>query len=166
MRFKWGFDEEDTGCKKLKLEMLQQIMTLRQSGVTQFYVACDYGVGLYAAEAINILRETDPELQLYCVMPHEEQATKWAPYLRERYFTMLEKCTLIVPLHKSDTPNSQIETYYYIVDHVDILLAVYDTESIPQKGIDLVMSRAMTKGKDILLIHPDSLEVRYSFSDI
>ena len=55
--FKWGFDEEDDGCRKMKLELLQQIMALRQHGVNRFLVACDFGVGLYAAEQINVLRE-------------------------------------------------------------------------------------------------------------
>ena len=91
MRFPWGFDEEDDRCRKLKIELAQQIMALRQSGVSQFLVACDCGVGLYAAEIINGLRTTDRDLMLICYTPHEEQATKWAPYLRERYFTMLEK---------------------------------------------------------------------------
>ena len=49
MRFPWGFDEEDSRCRKLKIELAQQIMVLRQSGVFQFLTACDCGVGLYAA---------------------------------------------------------------------------------------------------------------------
>ena len=56
-RFPWGFDEEDDGCRRMKLEMAQRIMELRQRGVTEFRVACDPGVGLYAAEIINILRD-------------------------------------------------------------------------------------------------------------
>ena len=36
MRFPWGFDEEDDRCQKLKMELAQQIMALRQRGVTQF----------------------------------------------------------------------------------------------------------------------------------
>ena len=59
MRFPWGFDEEDDRCQKLKMELAQQIMALRQRGVTQFLTACDCGVGLYAAEIVNGLRETD-----------------------------------------------------------------------------------------------------------
>lgn len=86
MCFPWGFDEEDINCRSMKLALLQQIMVLRRSGVTQFATACDYGVGLYAAEQINILRENDPDLSLFCTAPCEEQAKKWAPYLRERYF--------------------------------------------------------------------------------
>ena len=57
MRFPWGFDEEDDGCRRMKLEIAQRIMELRQRGVTEFQVACDPGVGLYAAEIINILRD-------------------------------------------------------------------------------------------------------------
>lgn len=83
MRFPWGFDEEDESCGKMKMELAQQIMVLRQNGVSQFLVACDCGVGLYAAEIVNGLRATtDHDLMLICYTPHEEQATKWAPYLR------------------------------------------------------------------------------------
>ena len=57
LRFPWGFDEEDDGCRRMKLEIAQRIMELRQRGVTEFQVACDPGVGLYAAEIINILRD-------------------------------------------------------------------------------------------------------------
>ena len=91
MRFAWGFDEEAVECHDMKMELAQQIMVLRQQGVTHFSVACDYGVGLYAAELINVLRDNDPELMLFCVTPYEEQATKWTPELRERYFDMLVK---------------------------------------------------------------------------
>lgn len=74
MRLPWGFDEEDDRCQKLKMELAQQIMTLRQRGVTQFLTACDCGVGLYAAEIVNGLRETtDQGLMLFCYTPHEEQ---------------------------------------------------------------------------------------------
>ena len=46
LRFPWGFDEEDNGCSRMKLEMAQRIMELRQRGVTEFRVACDPGVVL------------------------------------------------------------------------------------------------------------------------
>ena len=61
MRFAWGFDEEAAECHDMKMELAQQIMVLRQQGVTHFSVACDYGVGLYAAEIINALRNDDSE---------------------------------------------------------------------------------------------------------
>ena len=106
MRFPWGFDEEDASCIKMKMELAQQIMALRQSGVSQFLVACDCGVGLYAAEIVNGLRATtDRELMLICYTPHEEQATKWAPYLRERYLDMLTACTYLSAVCEVGAPD-------------------------------------------------------------
>ena len=58
MRFAGGFDEEAVTCRDMKLELAQQIMVLLQQGVTHFSVACDYGIGLYAAEIISILCRT------------------------------------------------------------------------------------------------------------
>ena len=115
MRFAWGFDEEAAECHDMKMELAQQIMVLRQQGVTHFSVACDYGVGLYAAEIINALRNDDSELMLFCITPYEEQATKWTPALRERYFDMLIKCTHMtaVSLHKQ--PDAQLEAYRAII---------------------------------------------------
>ena len=77
----------------MKLEMAQLILELCQCGVTEFQVACDPGVGLYAAEVVNALRENGSTIRLVCVLPHEEQANKWTPQLRERYFNMLAGCT-------------------------------------------------------------------------
>ena len=129
MRFPWGFDEEDDRCRKLKIELAQQIMVLRQGGVSQFLVACDCGVGLYAGEIINGLRTTDRDLMLICYAPHEEQATKWAPYLRERYFTMLEQCTLISAVCEVGAPDAQLQAYKKIIDLADVVLAVYDRDT-------------------------------------
>lgn len=66
MRFPWGFDEEDKFCSKMKMELAQQIMVLRQSGVSQLLIACGCGVGLYAGEIVNGLRTTDRDLILIC----------------------------------------------------------------------------------------------------
>ena len=159
MRFPWGFDEEDSQCKALKLELLQQIMALRQMGVARFMVACDPGVGLYAAEAVNLLRETDADLMLFCVTPYEEQATKWAPYLRERYFTMLEKCTHLTASNSIWTPSAQLDAYKRIIGQSDLALSVYDPAAAWGDASDKAMDDAAALHKPCVLIHPDTLAV-------
>ncbi len=37
----------------MKLELAQSILELRQQGVTEFQVACDPGVGLYAGRSFT-----------------------------------------------------------------------------------------------------------------
>ena len=158
MRFPWGFDEEDDRCRKLKIELAQQIMALRQSGVSQFLVACDCGVGLYAGEIINGLRATtDRDLMLICCTPHEEQATKWAPYLRERYFTMLENCTHISAVCPVGAPDAQLQAYRQIIDLADVLLCVSDTDAPAASGAeDTALAYALAQ-KPVLLLHPTEL---------
>lgn len=158
LRFPWGFDEEDDRCRKLKIELSQQIMVLRQSGVSQFLTACDCGMGLYAAEIINGLRTTDRDLMLLCYTPHEEQATKWAPYLRERYFDVLEKCTYISAVCEVGAPDAQLRTYKKIIDLADVMLAVYDGDT-PTTGNaeDRVLAYAESLEKPLVLLHPTEL---------
>ena len=129
MQFPWGFDEEDKFCSKMKTELAQQIMVLRQRGVSQFLTACDCGVGLYAGEIVNGLRTTDRDLILICYTPHEEQATKWAPYLRERYFDMLINCTCMSAVGKVGVSDAQFRAYKKIIDLADVVLGVYDLGS-------------------------------------
>ena len=157
MRFPWGFDEEDDRCRKLKIELAQQIMALRQSGVSQFLTACDCGVGLYAAEIVNVLRATtDHDLMLLCYTPHEEQATKWAPYLRERYFDVLEKCTYISAVCEVGAPEAQLQAYRKIIDLADVVLAVYDRNTPPTGGAeDSALAYAMDVArKPVLALGP------------
>ena len=157
MRFPWGFDEEDASCIKMKMELAQQIMALRRDGVSQFLVACDCGVGLYAAEIVNGLRTTDRDLMLLCYVPHEEQATKWAPYLRERYFTMLENSTHISAVCPVDIPNAQIHAYKKIIDLADVVLAVYDGDTpAAASGEDMALAYALAQ-KPLVLLHPTEL---------
>ena len=157
MRFPWGFDEEDDRCRKLKIELAQQIMVLCQGGVSQFLVACDCGVGLYAAEIVNGLRATtDHDLMLLCYTPHEEQATKWAPYLRERYFDVLEKCTYISAVCEVGAPEAQLQAYRKIIDLADVVLAVYDRNTPPTGGAeDSALAYAMDVArKPVLALGP------------
>ena len=155
MRFPWGFDEEDSGCQDLKLALAQKIMELRQQGVTRFAVVADCGVGLYAGECINALRQHDPDLMLFVVTPHEEQATKWAPYLRERYFKLLADCTLMEAASLRQTPDCEYDAYRKIIDYADMVLAAYDPATARGDAIDWAMEYAKERARSVALLPTD-----------
>ena len=150
----------------MKMELAQQIMVLRQQGVTRFSVACDYGIGLYAAEIINALRNDEPELMLFCVTPYEEQATKWTPELRERYFDMLIKCTHMTAASLHKQPDAQLEAYRTIIRQSDMVLAVYDPASARGDDTDKAISYARELHRPMLMIHPDTLKTTYSCVEV
>ena len=161
MRFAWGFDEEDDGCRKLKLELAQQVAALRQQDVTRFAVVADYGVGLYAGEIINVMRESDAGLELLVVTPHEEYATKWTPQLRERYFDLIINNTELEPASLRKTAICEYQAYQRIVNEAGLILAVYDSTSTRGDVIDMAMAYAEQQRRDALLIHPDTMEVTW-----
>ena len=162
MRFPWGFDEEDSRCCRMKLEMAQRIMELRRRGVTEFQVACDPGVGLYAAEIINILREKDKFLRLVCVIPHEEQATKWTPQLRERYFNMLAGCTELDCIDFHEQPDAQLLAYQRIIKQSGVVLAVYAPDLADGSAEDRAVAYARALGIPIMFLHPETRAVQWT----
>ena len=166
MRFPWGFDEEDTQCRRMKLELAQCIMELRQCGVTEFQVACDPGVGLYAGEIVNITKQNDEAMRLVCVTPFEEQATKWTPQLRERYFDMLIKCTHMTAVSFHKQPDAQLKAYRTIIRQSDMVLAVYDPASARGDDTDTAISYARELHRPMLMIHPDTLKTTYSCVEV
>lgn len=59
------------------------------SGSTDFYVNCEYGIPLWAAEIICALKRYN-EIRLHIVVPYEEQALNWTEEQRDRYYYLHE----------------------------------------------------------------------------
>ena len=125
MCFPWGFDEEDENCAALKLILMNWISKLRGEGSTRFAVSMDCGVGLYAAEILHGLRGSDEELETVCYVPYEEQATKWTPELRDRYFKALAECTKVVNVSCEKTVGCGFKAYLEAMKEADTVIAVF-----------------------------------------
>ena len=128
MSFPWGFDEEDEGCAALKLILMNRITSLRSEGCARFHISMDCGVGLYAAEIIHGLKATDKELEAFCYVPYEEQATKWTPELRDRYFNALAACTEVVNVAYEKTVGCEFKAHLEAINEADTVIAVYDPD--------------------------------------
>jgi len=128
MCFPWGFDEEDEGCAALKLILINQITRLRSEGCTRFAVSMDCGAGLYAAEILHGLKEPEEELKTICFVPYEEQATKWTPELRDRYFNALSTCTEVVNVGFEKTVGCEFKAHLAAIRGAGTVIAVYDSD--------------------------------------
>ena len=126
MCFLWGFDEEDEGCAALKLILINQLSKLRGEGCTRFAVSMDCGVGLYTAEILRGLKEPDDALETIYYVPYEEQATKWTPELRDRYFNALAASTEVVNVAYEKTVGCEFKAYLEAMNKADAVIAVYN----------------------------------------
>ncbi|MGN1415702.1 MAG: SLOG family protein [Oscillospiraceae bacterium] len=82
--------EHERPIPGLKLILLNEIWKLYIKGVTDFYVNCERGIPLWAAEIICSLKMYN-KIALHIVVPHENQAEDWTDDQHERYFQVHSK---------------------------------------------------------------------------
>lgn len=91
-----------------------------------------------------------------------EQATKWAPYLRERYFTMLEKCTHISVVCPVGTPDAQLQAYKKILGLAYVVIYVHDADmSATDSGENRAFAFAVESHTPTLVLHPKELTAEW-----
>ena len=159
MCFPWGFDEEDEGCAALKLILMNRISKLIGEGYTRFAVSLDCGVGLYAAEIINGLKETNEELEMICYAPFEEQATKWTPELRDRYFNALAASTEVIIVVHRKTVGCEFRAYLETMTDADTALVICDPDDPNCEREASAIAVAEKLGKKILQIDPQCIQL-------
>lgn len=119
----FGYDEEDELCIMLKLKMAEVIAQLVKCGVTDFICDCEYGIPMWGAEIVLAQKLFTPNISLEIYMPHEEQAIKWVPNWRDRYFSIHEKADEVV------TYNSCAKCFDDMCDKADMLIYVGNDEA-------------------------------------
>ncbi len=132
----FGYDEEDELCVEIKLKIAEVVAQLSASGVTDFITDCEYGILMWGAEIVLAQKLFSPELTLKVYMPHEEQAVKWAPDWRERYFSIHEKADDVVIF------NDYKKCLETLCEDADVLIYVGDEE-------DIVVRRFVEKRKAV-----------------
>ena len=159
MCFPWGFDEEDEGCAALKLILINQISKLRGEGCTHFAVSMDCGVRLYAAEIIHGLKGSDEKLETICYVPYEEQATKWTPGLRDRYFNALAACTEAVNAAYEKTVGCDFKAYLEAMKDADTVIAVYDPDDPRCEREAAAVAVAEMLNRQVLTFEPKAIRL-------
>ena len=160
MCFPWGFDEEDEGCAALKLILINQISKLRGEGCTRFAVSMDCGAGLYATEILRGLKGSDEELETICYVPYEEQATKWTPELRDRYFNALAACTEVVNVAYEKTVGCEFKAYLEAMNEADTVIVVYDPDDPRCEWEAAATAVAEMLNKQILTLDPKAIRLQ------
>ena len=139
---------------KLKEELSDRIEKLIADGYTDFLSGMAEGVDTWAVEIVLVLREKKTALTLHCILPCREQADKWCDSARQRYRIILDQADSIVYVNRAYCKNCMLERNRFLVDHADLLLAVYNGER--RGGTAATVRYARKQGKEILILDPDT----------
>lgn len=160
-RFKFGYKENMSGCKRLKKRLHDQFILLYQQGVRRYFVGAALGVDQWAGEILLRLKE-QPEyqdLELIVAIPFAGHDSDWDARSKTRLAFLLRHCTESVTVSTAPGPEAYKARNYYMVDRADILLAVYDNDRAIRSGTGQTVNYARKNDVSIILIHPDTGQV-------
>lgn len=160
-RFKWKYNENNNGCKRLKKRMRDQFILLYEKGVRRFYVGGGLGVDMWAGEIILRLKERPEysDIELIVAIPFPGHDERWDARSKKRLDFLIRHSSMHIIVNKTADKKSFFQRNCYMVDHADYLLAVYDNDSNIPSNTRLVVNYARNKGTYMIFIHPDNLSV-------
>ena len=151
-KFPWKYDETDSRCVKLKEALSAQITTLiDRDGVTDVLVGGAEGADTWAALDVLSLCEKNPVLRLHCILPCRGQSDRWNASARERYREILDRADSVVYLNRKYHRGCMLERNRFMVDHADMLLAVYNGEW--RGGTAATVRYAQKLGKYVIIFN-------------
>lgn len=161
-RFKFGYKEDNSLCRKIKKAMLRQFRRLyRKRGVRRFYIGGAIGVNLWAGELLLKLKEEPgyEDLELVVVLPFPGHDAKWDVRSRKRLEYLVRHSVEHLTTGTEDCRESYISQNRYLVDHAQYLVAVSEEHRAQETGSFQVTAYAREKGLEIIYINPDTVEV-------
>lgn len=152
-------NEDHPDCVQLKAALREQIGLLYERGVKRFLSGACIGVDTWAGEIVLDLMNQYKDIELYCIVPFEEQAIKWTLSQRDRYYNLLRDCTKIVQLSVRYYDGCYRVRNEYLVKNAKYLLAVYDNDSKARGGTGQTVHMALKNGNNIVCIHPKTRSI-------
>lgn len=165
-RFRFKYNENNKDCKRLKRRMEEQFSLLYQKGVRHFIVGGALGVDMWAGEILLLMKEKEEfsEIAITMALPFEGYDSNWDQPSRERT-TRIQNNAKVLVIGTEPGTSSYIKRNHFMVDHADVLLAVYDNDRKIRSGTAMMVRYAERKNRPIILIHPDNGKVCHLFPD-
>lgn len=154
-RFQFRYNENDQRCIALKKQIRTELIRLCEQGVHVYYIGGALGVDMWCAEILLELRgEQYPDTHIITAIPFEGYDQEWKPEYKVR-MAFIRKHTENVVVCAEPISDSYRKRNFYMVDHADCLLAVYDiNHPIPRSGTAMTVRYAQKKKLPILFVQP------------
>ena len=143
-RFCFGYNEEDPLCQKLKECLLEQ-----------------FGVDMWAGEQLLTLRAQTgyEDIKIIVVVPFIGYDSKWPDQSKHRLKKLIQNSNDSIVISHSADVSSYKKRNYYMVDHAEYIIGVFDNQKKLRSGTAQTVNYALHQGKVITLIHPDTMEI-------
>lgn len=158
-RFKFGYNENYTLCKKIKKALMLQIKRLyNEKGVRQFYVAGVMGVHMWTGELVLQLKEQAgyEDIELNVVLPFPGYDAQWDIRSQKRMEHLIHSSIETITVSQQPGQGGYLDCNRYLIEHSDFLIAVSENAGAELSALTKMEAYAYKKQRQIIFIHPDT----------
>lgn len=124
-------NENEPPYPLMKSRLHELIGSLYCQGYDRFCVNCEYGVPLWAAECIAVLKRFNA-ITLHIVIPYENQAEKWPEAYRDRYYSIHQRADEVTMASTQYHPDCYSKADQLMTDESDLLVICGNPGALPQ----------------------------------
>lgn len=125
------FSQKHPGIEIIKKAIKKQLVALMDEGLEWIIVSGQWGVEIWAAEAVLELKKEYKNLRLAVITPFLEQEEKWNDSKKELYNSILIRADYVNSVTKSkyDGPWQFKEKDKFLLHNSDGMILIYDEEN-------------------------------------
>lgn len=156
---------EDFSAEKLQKALGDQIAVLYAAGCRTFVSGMCLGVDMWAAAEVLALKERFADVRLVAAVPFKGQEERWSKADQQEYKRLLSHCDRVEILFERPTSKEATAGCYrrrnqWMVEHTDMVLAVYDMGTADlRSGTAATVRYARRLWRPIRHIHPQTLAI-------
>ena len=105
------------------------------------------------------MKHIDFYIKIIVVVPFIGYDSKWPDQSRYRLKKLIQNANDSIVISHSADVSSYKKRNYYMVDHAEYLIGVFDNQKKLRSGTAQTVNYALHQGKVITLIHPDTMEI-------
>jgi uncharacterized phage-like protein YoqJ len=156
------FSLKHPGIEIIKKAIKKQVIALMDEGLEWIVVSGQWGVELWAAEAVLELRSTYESLRLAVITPFLEQDEKWSDEKKRIYQSVIQQANYInsVTKNKYTGPWQFAEKNKFLLRNTDGIILVYDedNEGSPKYMKEQAQKHALSRDYPIYSINALDLQ--------
>ncbi|MCL2507923.1 MAG: DUF1273 domain-containing protein [Oscillospiraceae bacterium] len=152
-KISFSTDENADEFRSMRRDIFLVLENLHKKGVSMFYTGMSSGADIWFAEAVSELKKEYFYIKLAAVVPFRGQDSRYSDEDKRRYREILAMCDETVCLSDHYFKGCYAERNKYMVDHSDVLVALYDPTQ-RQSGTGQTVRLARARGMEIVYIDP------------
>ena len=105
------------------------------------------------------MKHIDFYIKIIVVVPFIGYDSKWPDQSKHRLKKLIQNSNDSIVISHSADVSSYKKRNYYMVDHAEYIIGVFDNQKKLRSGTAQTVNYALHQGKVITLIHPDTMEI-------